>query len=61
MINLLNIIVMTFEQFIKNHVRVAPEGKHIEMTPVQRAFINWLEENKKKGLNVSYLKVKGRI
>ena len=52
---------MTFEEFIKNHVRVAPEGKHIEMTPVQRSFINWLEENKKKGLNVSYLKVKGRI
>ena len=48
MINLLNIIVMTFEQFIKNYVRVAPGDKHIEITPAQRAFINWLENCKKR-------------
>ena len=47
---------MTFEEFIKNHVRVAPEGKHIEMTSAQRAFINWLEKCKKKGLKPFYLK-----
>ena len=42
---------MTFEEFSENHVRVAPEGKHIELTPSQYAFIDWIEECKKKGLN----------
>ncbi len=40
--------MMTFEEFIKNHVRVAPEGKHIELTSAQYAFLDWLEENKGK-------------
>lgn len=52
---------MTFEQFIKNHVRVAPGDKRIEITPAQRAFINWIEDCKKKGLKPFYLKGKGRI
>jgi hypothetical protein len=52
---------MTFEEFIKNHVKVAPEGKNIEMKPAQYAFINWLEKNKEKGLKPFYLKGRGRI
>jgi len=39
---------MTFEEFIKNHVRVAPKGKHIEMTSAQYAFIDWIEKCKEK-------------
>ena len=39
---------MTFEEFIKNYVRVASEGKNIEMTPAQYAFIEWIEKCKKK-------------
>ena len=52
---------MTFEEFIKNHVRIAPEGKNIELIPAQWAFINWLEECKKKGLKPFYLDWRGRI
>ena len=47
---------MTFEEFIKNYVRVAPEGKIIEMTPAQHAFIEWIEKCKKKGLKPFYLR-----
>ena len=39
---------MTFEEFIKNHVRVAPEGKNIELTLAQCAFIDWIEKISKK-------------
>jgi len=46
---------ITLEEFIKNYVRIAPEGKPIELTPAQRAFIDWLEENKKKGLNIKVI------
>lgn len=49
---------MTLEEFIENYVRVAPEGKCIELTPAQRAFIVWIEDCKKKGLNPH---LKGRI
>ena len=52
---------MTFEEFIKNHVRVAPEGKHIEMTSAQYAFIDWIEKCEKKGLKPFNLKGRGRI
>jgi len=52
---------ITFEEFIKNHVRVAPEGKNIEMTSAQYAFMGWLEEIKKKGLIPFYLNRRGRI
>lgn len=52
---------MTFEEFIKNHVRIAPEGKNIEMTSAQYAFIDWIEKCKKKGLKPFNLKVRGRI
>ena len=45
---------ITFEEFIKNHTRVAPEEKHIELTPVQYAFLDWCEEN--KGKNIKFLK-----
>ena len=48
---------MTFEEFVKNHVRVAPEGKHIELTPVQSAFIDWIEKCKQKGLKLFNLKL----
>jgi len=47
---------MTFEEFIKNHVKVALEGKHIELTSAQYAFINWIEKCKKKGLKPFNLK-----
>ena len=50
---------MTFEEFIKNHARVAPECKHIEMTSAQYAFIDWIEKCKKKGLKPFCLK--GRL
>ena len=52
---------MTFEEFIKNHVRVAPEGEHIKMTSAQYAFLDWLEDCKKKGLKPFNLKGRGRI
>ena len=39
---------MGFKEFIENHLRVLPEGKHIELTPMQYAFIDFLEENKGK-------------
>ena len=45
---------MSFKEFIENHLRVLPEGKHIELTPMQYAFIDFLEEN--KGKNVIWLK-----
>ena len=47
---------MSFKEFIENHLRVLPEGKHIELTPAQYAFIDFLEEN--KGKNVIWLKSK---
>ena len=43
-----------WKDFIENHARVAPEGKHIELTSAQEAFLDWLEEN--KGKNVVILK-----
>ena len=52
---------MTFEEFIKKHVKVAPEGKHIELTPIQYAFLDWIEECKQKELKPFNLKGRGRI
>ena len=52
---------ITFEEFIKNHVKVAPEGKHIELTPAQYAFLDWVEKCKKKGLKPFYLKGRERL
>ncbi len=52
---------MTFEEFIKNHIRVAPEGKNIELTPIQYAFLDWIKKCKEKGLEPFDLKVRGRI
>lgn len=52
---------MTFKEFIENYVRIAPEGKYIEMTSAQYAFLDWIEKYKKKGLKSFYLKGKGRI
>ena len=37
---------MSFKEFIENHVRVLPEGKHIELTPAQHAFIDFIDKNK---------------
>lgn len=53
---------MTFEEFIKNHVRVAPEGRNIELTPAQYAFISWIEKEKckKKGFHFKVRK-KGKL
>lgn len=45
---------MSFKEFIENHLRVLPEGKHIELTPTQYAFIDFLEEN--KGRKIIWLK-----
>ena len=45
---------MSFKEFIENHIRVAPEGKHMELTPAQHAFIDFLEEN--KGRKIIWLK-----
>ena len=36
---------MSFKEFIENHARVLPEGKHIELTPAQHAFIDFLDKN----------------
>ena len=53
---------ITFEEFIKNHVRVAPKGEHIKLTSAQYAFLDWLEDCEKKGLNPFHLKGRnGRI
>jgi hypothetical protein len=52
---------MTFEEFIKNHIRVVPEGKNIELTPIQYAFLDWIEECKKKDLKPLELKGRERI
>ena len=52
---------MTFEEFIKNHVRVAPEGKNIELIPIQYAFLDWIEKSKQKGLKPFDLKERERI
>ena len=52
---------MTFEEFIKDHVKIAPEGKNIELTSVQYAFIDWIEKCKQKGLKPFNLKGSGRI
>jgi len=49
---------MTLEEFIKKYVRLAPEGKQIELTSAQRAFIAWLESCKKKGIKPT---LKGRV
>ena len=51
---------MTFKEFIKTYVRIAPECKNIELTPAQYAFLDWIEKCKKKGLKPFYLK-SGRI
>lgn len=37
---------MTFKEFIKHCV--TSEGKHIELTSAQYAFIDWLEKCRKK-------------
>lgn len=47
---------MSFKEFIENHARVLPEGKHIKLTPSQHAFIDFIEEN--KGRKIMYLKSK---
>lgn len=52
---------MTFEEFIKNYVKVYPKGERIKLTSFQYAFLNWLEDCKKKGVNVLHLKGRGRI
>lgn len=52
---------MTPEEFIKNYVKVAPDGKHIELRPAQKAFLDWIEKCKKKGLKPFYLKGRGRL
>ena len=52
---------MTFEEFIKNHVKVAPEGKHIELTSAEYAFLDWIEKCKQKELKPFNLKGRGRI
>ena len=52
---------VTFKEFIKTYVRIAPEGKRIELWPLQRSFIDWLEKCKKQGLKPFYLKGKGRL
>lgn len=53
---------MAFEEFIKNHIRVAPKGEHIQLTSAQHAFLGWLENCKKKGLKPFHLKCRnGRI
>ena len=43
---------MAFEKFIKNHMRVAPKGKNIELTSI----LDWLEKCKKKDLKPFNLK-----
>ena len=53
---------MTFKEFIENHIRVAPKGENIKLTSVRYAFLDWLEDCKKKGLNAFRLKGRnGRI
>lgn len=49
---------MTLEEFIKKYVRLAPEGKPIELTSAQRSFIYWMENCKKKGFKPC---LKGRV
>lgn len=49
---------MTLEDFIKKYIRLAPEGKHIELTPAQRSFVYWMENCKKNGIKPS---LKGRV
>ena len=52
---------MTPQEFIENYVRIAPEGKHIELTSAQYAFLDWIEKCKKKGLSPFHLTGMGRI
>ena len=57
---MITLMKMTFEEFIKNHVTVAPEGKHkeckhIKFTSAQYAFLDWIEKCKQKGLRPFYL------
>ncbi len=52
---------MTFKEFIKNHVKVIPEDKHIVLTSAQYAFIDWIEKCKQKGLKPFNLKENGKI
>lgn len=40
---------MTLKEFIENHVK-GPKGESIKLTSAQCAFLNWLEECKKKQL-----------
>ena len=40
---------MTLKEFIENYVK-GPKGESIKLTPIQCAFLNWLEECKKKQL-----------
>lgn len=47
---------MTVKEFIEQHVRVAPKGEHIKLTPAQNAFLDWIEKCKEKGLNPFSLK-----
>ena len=32
-------MMVNFKEFIEKHVRVAPKGKHIELSPAQLAFL----------------------
>ena len=52
---------MTFEEFIKNHIKVYPKGERIKLTSSQYAFLKWLEDCKRKGLSVLHLKGRWRI
>ena len=53
---------MTFKEFIEHHVRVVPKGENIKLTSAQYAFLDWVEDCKKKGLNAFRLKGRnGRI
>lgn len=47
---------MTLEEFIENHIRVAPKGEHIKLTPVQYAFLDWNKKYKKKTSDMETLK-----
>lgn len=50
---------MTFKELTENYIRVAPKGERIKLTSAQYAFLEWLEDCKKKGLKTFYFK--GRI
>lgn len=51
---------MIFEEFINNYIKVCPKRERIKLTSSQYVFLNWLEDCKKKGLNILHLKEKER-